>query len=127
VASALLARLRGDGFTVTRDGDSILVVPRDRLTDAYRQTIRDHKAELLAELRAESADPQRQELLRMLNARPGIQRAYLAEATADGGGRVTIALRDVGMCQLIIPEGRFDPGGIVKLLDDVAANEKAAN
>jgi hypothetical protein len=45
---ALLTRLRDAGLTVSRNGDSLVVTPRDRLTDELRETIRQQKAELLA-------------------------------------------------------------------------------
>src|SRR5271166_2826003 len=51
-AGTLLARLAERGIDVKADGTDLVVRPGSRLTDADRATIRQHKAELLAELRA---------------------------------------------------------------------------
>jgi hypothetical protein len=47
-ALALLWQLEDRGLQVRRDGDGIVVSPRDRLTDADRASIRRHRSELLA-------------------------------------------------------------------------------
>jgi hypothetical protein len=49
-AHPLLGRLRREGFTLTRNGDKIMVAPRSRLTDELREAIRQHRAEILAAL-----------------------------------------------------------------------------
>jgi hypothetical protein len=51
--SALLVQLRRNGFTVSRNGDHLIVAPRDRLTDDLRAAIRDGKRELLEALTTE--------------------------------------------------------------------------
>jgi hypothetical protein len=51
-AAELLAELVGLGFRLAVRGNDIGVAPAGRLTDAQRQVIREHKAELLALLRA---------------------------------------------------------------------------
>jgi hypothetical protein len=48
-APDLLQHLRGAGFKVSAaDGGGIRIAPAGALTDAHRQAIRDHRAELLA-------------------------------------------------------------------------------
>ncbi len=48
-AANLLQHLRGAGFTISpADGGGIRVTPAGALTDAQRQSIRDHRAALLA-------------------------------------------------------------------------------
>lgn len=116
--ASLLSQHRGEGLTISRNGDRPLVTPRERLTDQHRAAIRENKSELLADLYAEihpDLEAKRQELLRMLKARPDIKRAFIAEAGPNGGGRVSLALRDIGSCELVIPDGRFDPFAIMKL------------
>jgi TubC N-terminal docking domain len=49
-AHPLLERLRREGFTLTRDGDKIMVAPRSRLTNELREAIRQRRAEILATL-----------------------------------------------------------------------------
>lgn len=58
-APDLLRHLREAGFTVApADGGGIRVAPSASLTDVHRQAIRDHRAELLALLKA-APDPDR--------------------------------------------------------------------
>ena len=58
-APDLLRHLREAGFTVApADGGGIRVCPSASLTDAHRQAIRDHRAELLS-LLARPPDPER--------------------------------------------------------------------
>jgi len=49
---ALLTRLRDAGLSVSRNGDHLVVTPRERLTDELRARIRMQKAELLASILA---------------------------------------------------------------------------
>ena len=60
-APDLLRHLREAGFTVAAaDGGGIRVAPSGSLTDAHRQAIRDHRAELLVLLESlPAADPER--------------------------------------------------------------------
>ena len=60
-APDLLRHLRDAGFTVVPiDGGSIKIAPSAALTDAHRQAIRDHRAELLSLLAPlPAADPVR--------------------------------------------------------------------
>jgi hypothetical protein len=47
---AALDYLRRAGLAIELEGERLRVTPADRLTKAHRQYLRDHKAELLAEL-----------------------------------------------------------------------------
>lgn len=47
MSSALLTKLADAGLQVSRDGDQLVVAPRDRLTDELRALIRSRKLELL--------------------------------------------------------------------------------
>ncbi len=49
---AALDYLRRAGLVVEANGDRLRLRPADRITDAVRQFVRDHRAELLAELNA---------------------------------------------------------------------------
>jgi hypothetical protein len=55
----------------------------------------------------------------MLDARPGIKRAFIADSLPNGGGLVTLAIRGVGSCELVIPEGQYDPLEVKKLFDEL--------
>lgn len=49
---AALDYLRRAGLVVEANGDRLRLRPADHITDAVRQFVRDHRAELLAELKA---------------------------------------------------------------------------
>lgn len=49
---AALDYLRRAGLAVEANGDRLRLRPADRITDAVRQFVRDHRAELLADLSA---------------------------------------------------------------------------
>jgi len=133
--NTLLAQLRRDGLSVSSDGGHLYVAPRNRLTDQLRAKIREHKAVLLADLNTEAQGLTRpgdivhghDELLRMLEARPEIKRAFLAGPLPNGGGLVRLAVRDIGTCDLVIPAGRYDPMAIKMLFDDLERDSGSAN
>jgi len=50
-AQTLILTLAARGITLTANGDTLTAQPRQRLTDADREAIRQHKADLLAYLR----------------------------------------------------------------------------
>lgn len=52
MGARLVHQLMGCGLTVRAEGSALIVEPRNLLTDPLRQFIREHKAELLAELAA---------------------------------------------------------------------------
>lgn len=54
-ASSLLAELRAASFTLTAESSRLRVMPADSLTDELRQSIREHRAGIVALLAAESA------------------------------------------------------------------------
>lgn len=74
---AALARLIGEGFKVQADGEKILISPAENLTDETRQWIRQHKAELLAELKRPKMPPHAL-LVRVANLL-GVKSDYLLE------------------------------------------------
>jgi hypothetical protein len=66
-AQALIQALAAKGVTLVPDGDGLIARPRERLTEADREAIRQRKADLIAHLRA----------------RAGSRREHTAEATSD--------------------------------------------
>ncbi|HZU06632.1 MAG TPA: hypothetical protein VFB73_11720 [Chloroflexota bacterium] len=54
-ASELLRRLRQEGFELAAEGDRLWVRPQSALTDALRDTLRQHKRELLGALQSEAS------------------------------------------------------------------------
>jgi TubC N-terminal docking domain len=51
----MLSELRESGFHVTLDGEDIVVSPAYKLTPEQRELIREHKAEIIAELAQQTA------------------------------------------------------------------------
>lgn len=66
MGTRLIYQLSESGLTVRAEGDALIVEPRNLITDPLRQFIRQHKAEIVAELlvmadgkvTARSAEPQ---------------------------------------------------------------------
>lgn len=83
----LLARIREAGLTVSRNGDQLIVMPRQRLTDELRGAIRDAKRELLLALAAEQSTDHRppqdlEDRIRTMAKRWGYSSDELAQALA---------------------------------------------
>jgi precorrin-2 methylase len=111
MARDLLGRLREAGLTVSRNGDQIIVMPRQRLTDELRAAIRDAKTELLLVLGAEQSTDHRpfrdlEDRIRTMAKRWGYSSDELADALAraksDPKGWLAWTEadeQDFGMCQ----------------------------
>ena len=124
-ASDLIGRLALAGVRLARIGeDRIAAEPREALTEELRELIRQHKAELLSAL--EPADRgrelRRQRVLAKLKAEPDKQRVAIFDPDFDRDFVLcTLAIRDVGTCELRIPRNRYDPWLI---LDAMARTEQ---
>ena len=53
----------------------------------------------------------RQQLLALLAANPTVQRAF-CNRFENGALILTLAIRDIGTCELLIPAGRFNSGSL---------------
>jgi hypothetical protein len=47
LATQVLQNLQSQGFSIQLQNDSLLVSPREKITDSIRDTIREHKPELI--------------------------------------------------------------------------------
>ena len=81
MACALLTQLVDAGLTVSRDGDQLIVTPRDRLTDELRASIRKRKVELLAAINP-TIQPDLNARVRKMAKRWGYTADELQEALA---------------------------------------------
>lgn len=63
------------------------------------------------------------DVLKSLNTHPGIARAYSANTRHDGCGVITLAVRHIGTCELVIPTERYDPLKVMQFLDELLATE----
>jgi hypothetical protein len=129
---SVLAQLREHGLRFSAAGDALRVEPREALTAEVRAIIRAKKPDILRELAVEAHERQgticgvaplltvqeaaRQQVLAQLTANPAVQRAFVNRFD-DGAMIVTLAVREIGTCELLIPAERFNAAN----LDDYAA------
>ena len=119
-ASDLIGRLALAGVKLTALGpDRLAAEPRDALNDELRQLIRDHKGELLAALAPSERgrELRRQRVLAELAQHPDKQRWAIFDPDADRDVVIcTIAIRNVGTCELRIPRDSYDPWAVLDAL-----------
>lgn len=115
MGARLIHHLSDCGLTVRAEGDALIVEPRNLITDPLRQFIRQHKAEIVAELlddgkvTARSAEPQPVFCLACQHYRFGHDHmGNVARCMASGGFRGALIER---------PEQRRECGDYV-LYDD---------
>ena len=112
-ASDLIGRLALAGVRLARIGeDRIAAEPREALNDELRNLIRQNKAELLSALEPldRGRELRRQRALAKLKAEPDKQRVAIFDPDFDRDFVLcTLAIRDVGTCELRIPRDRYDP------------------
>lgn len=111
-AAEIISRLEAEGFRLRpKDGGKVNVVPAERITDEIKTLILDHKPEILRELR-------RRQALAMLDADPGLGRAYVVDPDSDPERvLVMFALRGIGTCEIEIPRDRWDPFLFLRFLE----------
>ena len=114
-ARELLSELRNDGAEVhIADGGYVEVT--GHLSDAQREAIRATKPELLTILGRES---RRQKVLQIMAEDDQPRKYYWA--TDDQAHPefvfLTLAIRDVGTCELSIPKEKYDPFLLMEIID----------
>lgn len=92
-----LSRMVKAGFTVALDGDALLIKPAAKLTLEQRAFIRDHKAALVAELRADDLAQE----VRHARVRCCDCRNFVRDRIGDGTG--------IGSCSVGAGAGRSEP------------------
>ena len=108
-----LATLTDMGLTLEADGERLIVQPASKLTDDTRALIRDHKAELIAEI---ERNRRRDELLMMLADNPGVKYVYVTDTSTDPV-IVAIGFRDLATFEMTIPAERYDPWKLLAFID----------
>lgn len=112
----IIQRCEAAGLHLDTDGRDILAAPADRLSDALRAALREHKAAILDAL-AERQEQARDRVWRELEARPDkIKYFEVVDPDADPV-RLVLAIRGVGTCDLLIARERWDPARFLALLD----------
>jgi hypothetical protein len=116
-ASDLIGRLALAGVRLSVVGpDKLAAEPREALTEELRTLIWEHKPELIEALAplSRGQELRRQRVLAKLKAEPDKQRVAIFDPDADRDFVIcTLAIRDVGTCELRIPRDRYDPWAIV--------------
>lgn len=120
-ASDLLARLSTAGIRLSIVGPGQLgAEPRDALTDEIRALLRENKERLLAALVeiGPRKEERRKRVLRILEERPElIKRAAAFDIDAEPDAVIlTLAIRNVGTCELHIPRDKYSPWTILEAL-----------
>ena len=113
-ATEIIEYLREQNFIVKADGDYLELSPPEKITDELIERLRKHKPAIIAELKLEQ---RREKVLKMLEERPEIQRAFVTDTEADPDNVIiTLAIRDVGTCELLIPQSKYDPFLLLELI-----------
>jgi hypothetical protein len=119
-ANDLMRELASIGCTIEANGDYLDISPAEGITHELRTQLRQNKAEILAELKR---DGKRQKVIAMLHENEHANRAICAEPESDGSSVImTLALRNLGTCELAIPSARYDPWRLLELVDQYGGN-----
>ena len=120
-ASDLIGRLALAGVRLSLAGpDKLAVKPKSALTDELISLIREHKADLIAALAPvdRGQELRRQRALAKLMAEPDKQRVAIFDAESDRHFVLcTVAIRDIGTCELRIPRESYDPWLVLSSLE----------
>ena len=119
-ANDLLGRLALAGVRLSVVGpDKLAAEPREALTEELRTLIREHKPELIEALAPVShgQELRRQRVLAKLKAEPDKKRVAIFDPDADRDFVLcTVAIRNVGTCELRIPHDKYDQWAILEAL-----------
>ena len=122
-APDLLHALQDQGLSLWAEGERLLVGPKARITDETRRFIREHKAELLQALSADSlpdtsTEARRQRVLSLLAAHPETRYAVVTDLKSDPDAvLVSFAIRGQATCELTISREKWDGVLFLELLE----------
>lgn len=114
-AADIIEFLREQNFTVKAEGGYLEISPPEKITEELIRRLRKHKPAIIAELRREE---RRVRVLQMLEEKPEIKRAFLTDTEADPDSVIiAFAIRDVGTCELLIPQSKYDPFAVLDVIE----------
>lgn len=118
-AAEIIEYLRDRDLTITlTDGDSLELSPAEKITHELIERLRKHKPAIIEELKREQ---RREKVLRMLEENPGTQRAFVTDTESDPDNVImTMAIRDTGTCEILIPQGKYDPFAVLEVIEKSA-------
>ncbi|MBL8499090.1 MAG: hypothetical protein JNL77_00660 [Nitrosomonas sp.] len=117
-AKEIIEYLRNKEFTVKTDGQYLDLAPAAKVTSELIERLRKHKPAIIAELKREE---RREKVLQMLEERPEIQRAFVADTETDPGNVIlSMAIRNAGTFELLIPKHKYDPFAVLEIIQKAA-------
>ncbi len=122
-APDLIFELRQAGYSIKADGRYLDISPADDLPADIVERLKQSKAEILQALRIEQQqETRRQKALAMLEADPQLKRVVHTDVESDDDNAIlTIAIRDVATCEMLVPKARFDGWQLLALVDKLGA------
>ncbi|MBS0300375.1 MAG: hypothetical protein JSR32_10730 [Proteobacteria bacterium] len=114
-AAEIIEYLRDRDLTITlTDGDSLELSPVEKITHELIERLRKHKPLIIEELKREQ---RREKVLKMLEERPEIQRAFVTDTGSDRHNVIlTLGIRNAGTCELLIPKHKYDPFAVLEII-----------
>ncbi len=104
--SNLIKTLRNQGFEIKATNDYLDISPANRVSRDVLLELKSNKKLIIRELQAEK---RRFNVLDKLNQDLNLKRALIVDSESDEiNVIITIAIRDIGSCEMIIPKTRFD-------------------
>jgi DNA-binding transcriptional MerR regulator len=104
--SNLIKTLRNQGFEIKATIDYLDISPANRVSRDVLLELKSNKKLIIRELQAEK---RRFNVLDKLNQDLNLKRALIVDSESDEiNVIITIAIRDIGSCEMIIPKTRFD-------------------
>lgn len=126
-AADVLEQLHRDGLRVRTDGEKVLLGPKERVTMAMVELVRQHKADILHALGASSdLEARRQKVAAALRADGALRYAYDVQGASPNGApsdpvSVALALRDRGGTiitgELTVPPEKWDMAAFIAYWD----------
>ena len=126
----IIQKAQADGVTLVLSPSGTIKAAGNReAVSRWLPIIREHKAELLNELRTPSdaaydalpdaaAEARRQRLLVMLRESPTVRYAVVTDTESDPDAViVALAIRERATCELLIPRDRYDGALLLDLID----------
>ena len=128
--AAIIQQAQADGVTLALSPvGTIKAAGNGEAVNRWLPVIREHKAELLAELRAANdtayepltdpaAEARRQRVLRVLRDNPGGRYALVTDLESDPKAAILVlAIRGRATCEVWIPRDRYDGPVLIELIE----------
>ena len=114
-AAEIIKYLRDRDLTVSlTDDENLELSPAEKITHELIERLRKRKPAIIEELRREQ---RREKVLKMLEERPEIQRAFVIDTGSDRHNVIlTLGIRNAGTCEMLIPKHKYDPFAVLEVI-----------